>query len=153
LRQVKKNKTRVIDISTLATIIGRDALTVLLGVYAWNGCDSTSAFYGQGKTKAFDLIRLNDTFHEAFFRLGEEWNVADELFSTLDRFTCSMYSRSAKSTTVNDKIYEIFRFRNIDVSPGQLPSCKNALHQHTKRSNYQAATGLLRDGLTFTVNG
>lgn len=29
--------------------------------------------------------------------------------------------------------------RNGDVSSGQLPPCKDALQQHTKRANYQAA--------------
>jgi hypothetical protein len=42
--------------------------------------------------------------------------------STLERFACSMYSRSA----------------NGDVSLGQLPSCKDAPHQNTKRANFQA---------------
>jgi len=50
-----------------------------------------------------------------------------------------MYSCSTKSTTVNDLRYEIFRSRNADVSSGQLPPCKDALQQHTKRANYQAA--------------
>lgn len=84
-------------------------------------------------------MRSNDTFREAFTRLGEEWNITDELFSTLERFACSMYSHSARSTTVNDLRYEIFQSRNGDVSSGQLPPCKDALHQHTKRANYQAA--------------
>lgn len=139
LRRGKKNKIRIIDISRLATIIGRDECTALLGVHAWTGCDSVSAFSGQGKIKAVNLMRSNDTFREAFTRLGEEWNVTDELFSILERFACSMYSRSAKSTTVNDLRYEIFQSRNGDVSSGQLPPCKDALRQHTKRANYQAA--------------
>ena len=139
LRRGKKNKIRIIDISRLATIIGRDVCTALLGMHAWTGCDSVSAFSGQGKIKAVNLIRSNDTFQEALSLLGRVWSVADDLFSTLERFACSMYSRSANSKTVNDLRYEIFRSRNGDVSSGQLPPCKDALKQHTKRANCQAA--------------
>ena len=139
LRRGKKNQIRITGISRLATIIGRDVCTALLGEHAWIGCDSVSAFTGQGKIKAVNLICSNDTFWEAFFCLGSEWSVAHELFSNLAKFASSMYSCSAKSTTVNDLRYEIFRMRNDDVSSGQLPPCKDALQQHTKRANYQAA--------------
>jgi hypothetical protein len=49
-----------------------------------------------------------------------------------------MYLRSAKSTAVNDLGYKIFQSNNNEVSSGQLPLCKDALHRHTKRANYQA---------------
>jgi hypothetical protein len=139
LRRGKKNKIRLIDISRLAIVIGRDECAALMGVHAWTGCDSVSAFAGQGKIKAVNLIRTNDTFREAFTTLGREWSVPDTLFTVIEEFTCNMYSRSAKSSTVNALRYEMFRAKNGDVSSGQLPPCKDALLQHTKRANYQAA--------------
>lgn len=69
----------------MATIIGRDVCTALLGLHAWTGCDSVSAFSGQGKIKAVNLIRSNDTYREAFSLLGREWSVTDELFSNLEK--------------------------------------------------------------------
>ena len=141
LRRGKKNQIRIIDISRLANIIGRDVCTALLGLHAWTGCDSVSAFSGQGKIKAFNMIRSCDEFQEVFSLLGREWTIEDELglFCKIEKFACIMYSRSAKCTIVNDLRYEIFRLRNGDVSSGQLPPCKDALWQHTKRANYQAA--------------
>ena len=97
---------------------------------AWTGCDSVSAFAGQGKIKALDLIQTSDTFREAFESLGVEWNVSDELFPVLENFTCAMYARNAKSTTVNALRYDMFRSKKGDVSSGQLPPCKDALKQH-----------------------
>jgi hypothetical protein len=62
---------------------------------------------------------------------------ADELFSTLEILPADVFTQ-CKSTPVNDLEYKIFRSRNGDVSSGQLLLCKDVLHQHTKRANYQA---------------
>jgi hypothetical protein len=109
---LRRKKSRIIDISRLANTIGKDACTALLGVYAWTGRDSVSVYTYQGKMNTINLILSTDTFREAFSRLGEEWNVTEELFSTLERFACSMYSLISKSTTMNDLRYKIFRSRN-----------------------------------------
>ena len=79
LRRGKKNQIRIINISRLANIIGRDVCTALLGLHAWTGCDSVSAFSGQGKIKAFNMIRSCDEFQEVFSLLGREWTIEDEL--------------------------------------------------------------------------
>jgi hypothetical protein len=139
LRRGKKNHIRLIDIQRLACIIGRGVCTALIGVHAWTGCDTVSAFAGQGKIKALNLIRANDTFRETFSLLGKEWNVSETVFNVIEEFTCKMYSRNAKSSTVNELRYEMFCSKNGEVTSGQLPPCKDALFQHTKRANYQAA--------------
>ena len=51
LRQGKKNQIRITDTSRLATIIGRDVCTALLGVHAWISCDSVSSFLARGRSK------------------------------------------------------------------------------------------------------
>lgn len=79
----EKNQIRLIDISRLGTILGKDVCTSLIGVHAWTGCDSTSSFAGQGKVKAINLIRKNQHFREAFMKLGQEWVVRDEMFETI----------------------------------------------------------------------
>ena len=71
--------------------------------------------------------------------LGQEWDIPDELFNTIQAFTCSMYSANTKTTSVNKLRYEMFRSKQGDVSSGQLPPCQDALLQHTKRANYQTA--------------
>ena len=43
-------------ISRLGTILGQDVCQALKGVHAFTGCDSVSAFGGQGKIKALNLI-------------------------------------------------------------------------------------------------
>ena len=96
-----KKKVRLIDVSRLATILGKAVCTALVAVHAWTGCDSVSAFAGQGKVKAINLIRKSQTYREAFMAIGQEWDIPDELFNTIQAFTCSMYSANTKTTSVN----------------------------------------------------
>ena len=72
LRRGEKNKVRLIDVSRLATILGQAVCTALVGVHAWTGCDSVSAFAGQGKVKAINLIRKSQTYREAFMAIYDK---------------------------------------------------------------------------------
>ena len=91
LRRGKKNKMRLIDISRLGTMLGRDVCASLIGIHAWTGCDTISSFAGQGKVKPLNLIRKKQVFREVFMALGQEWHVTDEMLGTIQSFTCSMY--------------------------------------------------------------
>ena len=139
LRRGKKNQIRLIDISKLGTTLGKKVCEALVGVHAWTGCDSVSSFSGKGKVIAVNLIRKNEQFRDTFVLLGQQWSVSDELFDAIQEFTCSMYCRNTKAKGVNELRYDIFCAKKGDVSSGQLPPCKDALLQHTKRANYQAA--------------
>jgi len=143
LRRGKKNQIRLIDISKFGTALGKEAFEALVGVHAWTGCDFVSSFAGKGKVKAVNLIRENEQFRDTFVHLGQQWSVSDELFDELfdaiQEFTCSTYCRNTKAKGVNELRYDMFCAKKGDVSSGQLPPCKDALLQHTKRANYQAA--------------
>ena len=80
LRRGKGNKIRLIDINRLASVLGKDVCSALIGLHAWTGCDTVSSFAGQGKVKALDLMRNVDKFKLAFGDLGREWRVTEELF-------------------------------------------------------------------------
>lgn len=47
-----QNRTRYINISNLAQLLGDDLCDALVGVHAFTGCHSISAFAGQGKLSA-----------------------------------------------------------------------------------------------------
>ena len=70
LRQGKKNNIRLIDKYQLISVLGEDVCPALLCVHAWTGCDSVSAFAGQGKIKELHLIRVSNAFREAFEAIG-----------------------------------------------------------------------------------
>ncbi|KAG1651429.1 hypothetical protein GQR58_027101 [Nymphon striatum] len=139
LRRGKKNAMRLIDISRLGTILGKDVCTALIGVHAYTGCDSVSAFAGQGKVKSIRLITKNKEYREMFCDFGKEWHVTEDMFETIQAFTCSLYCLNTSISDVNKLRYEMFRSRKGDISSGQLPPCKDALKQQTNRANYQAA--------------
>ena len=72
LRRGKQNSIRIIDVGRLGTLLGKDVCFALIGLHAWAGCDTVIAFAGQGKVKAFNLIRRYEYFREASMRLGQE---------------------------------------------------------------------------------
>ena len=107
----------------------------LLGLHVFTGVDSTSAFVGRGKKKAFALFNDDAHFREAFQSLGVSFDVPDALLANMERFFCKLYGQSVNDT--NEARYNIFCTRAF--CEVRLPPCRNALEQHVKRANYQAA--------------
>ena len=139
LRRGKGNKMRLIDVNTLSTHLGKDICSALIELHAWTGCDTVGSFAGQGKIKAFRLMRNSEKYKMAFQSLGCEWKLTEKLFQTIQEFTCILYERKTCIAKVNYLRYGMFRARKGDVTSGQLPPCEDALRQHTCRANYQSA--------------
>ena len=139
LRRGKGNKIRLIDVTRLAAVLGKDVCRSLIGLHAWTGCDTVSSFAGQGKVKALALVQKENKFKVAFGDLGREWRVTEELFDIIQEFTCRLYCRNTSVSKVNALRYDIFQAKKGDVVSGQLPPCEDALRQHTYRANYQSA--------------
>ena len=139
LRRGKGNAVRLIDIPRLGTILGEDVCQAMIGVHAYTGCDSVSAFGGRGKIKALNLINKSHEYRQLFTSFGQEWHVTENVFQRVQAFTCNMYCSNTNTKLVNKLRYEMFCAKNGDISSGQLPPCSDALRQHAHRANYQAA--------------
>ena len=139
IRRGHKSSVRLVDITKLASALGRDVCTALLGLHPWTGCDTVSSFAGQGKLKALKILLRDEKFKEAFASLGNSWDISNELFNVIQDFTCQIYCRNTKISKVNELRYQMFRSRSGEIESGQLPPCEDALRQHTLRANYQAA--------------
>ena len=126
-------------ISRLGTILGQDICQALIGVHAFTGCDSVSAFGGQGKIKALNLINKSHEYRQLFIAFGQEWHVNEHKFQIVQAFTYEMYCAHTNTKLVNKRRYEMFCVKNGDISSGKLPPCSDALRQHTHCANYQAA--------------
>ena len=50
----------------------------LLGIHAFTGCDSVSAFSRKGKTKSLTLLMKNTSYINVFKSLGLTWSITDE---------------------------------------------------------------------------
>ena len=75
-----KNRTRYLDITKIFKTLGSGVCDALVGMHAFTGCDSISAFAGRGKTTAFKLLKSDKTHQEVFNQLGNSWDLSAELF-------------------------------------------------------------------------
>ncbi|KAK5859272.1 hypothetical protein PBY51_003352 [Eleginops maclovinus] len=134
-----QNRTRFLDITKLGQSLGSGVSDALLGMHAFTGCDTVSAFAGRGKIGALKLVKSNKAYQEAFSELGRSWDVSDELFKKLQEFTCCMYVHSTRTIDVNTLRHQLFCARRGEAESSQLPPCKDCLFMYAMRANYQAA--------------
>ena len=62
-----------------------------MGLYVSTGDDCNSAFKGKGEVAPLKKLQQYPRFHKVFQDLGSAWDVQEELYSTLEEFTCVMY--------------------------------------------------------------
>ena len=105
-------------------------------MHTFTGCDSVSAFAGEGKAKALKILRDDAKVKETFSRLGEEWQLPPDLFTSIEKFTCDLYS--SRATEANAACYDLFCSKNGEMASFQLPPCKDSLQKHTLHATYQA---------------
>ena len=66
-----QNRTRFIDIAKLNNKIGDSTCKALVGLHAFTGCDTVSAFSGRGKLVGLRQMKKDSSFVEAFSQLGQ----------------------------------------------------------------------------------
>ena len=91
-----------LDITTVAATVGIDVCRALVGVHAYTGCDTVSAFAGKGKAKALKLLSKNKEIQDTFFKLGQEWDLSPDLMNKLEAYTSLLYAPKTSSTKIND---------------------------------------------------
>ena len=133
---VSSTRTELIDIKKITTVLGKDSCRGLIGVHAFTGCDSVSAFAGKGKAKALKIFKDDAEIKETFSRLGEEWRLTPDLFTRIEKFTCDLYS--SRATKVNAARYNLVCSKNGEMESFQLPPCRDSLQKLTLRAKYQA---------------
>ena len=141
------NKRRLIDVSAMASYLGEDYSNALLGLYIFTGEDANCAFKGKGKITHLKKFNKKPRYHSAFQRLGNEWNLSEDVIKSLERFTCEMYGypklssiNSIRSAMIRKMVGEgetINQSSKIDLS--ELPPCRRSLIPHIQRVNYRAA--------------
>ncbi|CAG9821970.1 unnamed protein product [Phaedon cochleariae] len=142
---VKKHKIvlTVIQVSQIVAALGEQLVTALIGYYCWSGCDTVSAFAGQGKVKGFKLLcKKEQKCIEAFSKLGRDWVLSDDVDNIIEEFVCQLYAPKCKVKSVDELRYQMFRGKEGQIESFQMPPCKDTLRQHNKRANYQAGIWL-----------
>lgn len=103
-----KTRTKLVDIGKIYCVLGAEVVEGLVGMHAFTGCDSVSAFAGKGKLKGFQLLKADEESRKAFAVLGEEWSVSIELNVALESVVCKIYSNKPSTFDVNQLRYMLF---------------------------------------------
>ena len=139
------NKRRLLNITELAHDLGPTYPTSLLGLYCFTGEDCNCAFKGKGKVNPLKKLEQKKRYQACFAKLGDDWEVADELLAELEEFVCFMYGfpRVKKVNDVRTLMLKkmvgegkaIKASSKVDLS--RMPPCRRSLIPHIKRANYR----------------
>ena len=109
-----QNLVRFLDIGKLARAIAKSICNAVVGLHAFTGCDTVSAFAGRGKLSAFKQMKASTTYQEAFSQLGQSWDLSADLFQKLQEITCHIYVSSAHTSSVNELVINKTLGRALD---------------------------------------
>jgi len=73
-----KDKLRYLPIHTIANHLDPSMCAALPGFHSLTGCDSTSALFGIGKKKGFDLLRASPEHQKSMSQLGDGLELSTE---------------------------------------------------------------------------
>ena len=143
------NKRRLLSIKAICEARHdiEELWDALLGLHAFSGCDSVSAFVRKGKIQPLKCLLKNRNFIPCFMSLGNCPDMTDNVMHELERFVCSLYGRPGNDN-VNKVRYDIFKQKFkvrssslvstlIGTDLSLLPPCQKALQMHILRANYQ----------------
>ena len=132
-------RTKVVVITKVAASLGLELCKGVLGMHAFTGCHTVSAFAGKGKAQALKILKKNKKGRDALTELGKDWDLPPELTDKIEELTCLLYSNNTVTTKVNELRYQLFCSRRGEIESHQLPPCRDCLVKHAKRANYQVA--------------
>jgi len=98
------NKRQLLNITSLANDYTPVYCAALVALHGFTRCDTTSSFKGIGKVKPIKLLQKTPQFHTVFEKLGECWDVSDNLHLQLEEFVCLMYSQRSRITSVDSSL-------------------------------------------------
>ncbi|KAJ8398217.1 hypothetical protein AAFF_G00430610 [Aldrovandia affinis] len=121
-----KNRVRYLDITKLCQALGDCVCNAVIGMYAYTGCDTLSAFAGCGKLRALKLIMRSEHFQEVFCKLGQSGELSMDLFKKLQAFTCKLYTASTTTEDINTARHQLFCAQCGELESSQLPPCESS---------------------------
>jgi hypothetical protein len=85
-------RIHIISINAAAEKLGPNMCKALLGIHAFSGCDTVSAFAGRGKIRILNAVKKSVRFQELFGELGTSWDVSTNVMIGLEDLTCQVLS-------------------------------------------------------------
>ena len=122
----------------MAQALGPDKCRGLPACHAFTGCDTVSSFGGRSKNTAWETWKVCDEVTAIFYALGATLtpSIVDDSLDTLERFVVLLYDRTSNHEHVNDARKQLFTQKGRAID--DLPSTREALRQHIRRTAYQA---------------
>ena len=103
--------------------------------HAVTECDSTSAFFGVGKQKAYKIVKGSDRYQKALKKIGEVFDFDKKLFPTVQKMVAKLYGVKSCQNN-NEARYRKFFNKSKIPEPHKPPHTKDELLLDCKRANY-----------------
>ena len=103
-----------------------------MAFHAITGCDTTSQFYGVGKTIKWKVFQEVPQLLED---LGEENPISARVYVDAEAFVCNLYNANTQEVEINKERAAAFRKSRKDRDA--LPPTQDALRLHIGRAHYQ----------------
>ena len=119
-----KDRRCFVHLSRLAHALGTEICTSLPGYHAFTGCDTTSAFYGKGKKRSFEILIKDGTIQAGMAGLGVAPECSLDTQKSCELFVCRLYEQQ-NCTSINEARYKIFcaKLLRARTSPQQPMPC------------------------------
>ena len=138
---------QLINVSELATSLGKECCSALLGLYVFTGEDCTSAVNGKGEVLPLKKLHKNPRYLQSFQQLGSDWKVSPDLYLQLEEFTLLIYGYHSESKLNTIRAIMLKKMvgeddeltRKLKVKFSRLPPCANSLLPHVDRVNHMVA--------------
>lgn len=110
---------RNFHINTMSQHLGRDKSRALPPFHALTGCDTTSAFFGKGKTTAWKTWTIYPDITEALLSMVNNiyspLTLESPCFKAIERFVVLLYDKTSELTSVNEARRDLFSKKNKDL--------------------------------------
>ena len=101
----------------------------LLGLHAYTGCDTDSAFSGKGKVKPLKLMMKNGKYISTFASIGEKLEISISSFDALVELVCELFGHKENSTDYVH--YKLYTLTHGCLEAKAIPPCSDSLKLHT----------------------
>lgn len=91
-----QTRTKLVDIDKITSTLGDHVCKGVIGLHAYTGCDTVSAFAGKGKVNSVKILKSDKCTQDAFAQLGQNWTLSEDLFDKMEKFTCALYTPGGK---------------------------------------------------------
>ena len=107
-----------------------DLLEPLIGLHAFTGCDTVSAFVEKGKVKTLQHLLRSKDFVKTLANLGFLLELDENLLKSLEHFVCRLYSGNEN---INQLRYKIYCSKHGKISCSNLPPCLSEFIEYCEK--------------------